>query len=105
MKKTWIYKNDKLAKATKWNLFWRALKHKFTRWKLIDTSKYCLTPWESKIRTFTLSDKEYKDSQKLYQEKGTISYEFYPCAGIAWGVKIHILKTGEIIDISDVDSW
>lgn len=104
---TWIYSKRKnsYVKATKWDLFWNRLKWKFLKWKLVDTSKYCLIPWEDGKRQFTLSKKEYEDSQKLYKEKGTISYEFYPCAGIGWGVKIHVLKTGEIIDISDVDSW
>lgn len=107
MKEVWIYNNKKnqYVKATKWDLFWNKLKWKFLKWKLVDTSKYCLIPWEDGKRQFTLSKKEYEDSQKLYKEKGTISYEFYPCAGIGWGVKIHVLKTGEIIDISDVDSW
>lgn len=104
---TWIYNKRKnsLIKATKWNLFWNKIKWKFTKWKLVDTSKYDLVPWEDKKRYFILSPKEYEDAEKLYKEKGTISYEFYPCAGIAWGVKIHVLKTDEIIDISDVSTW
>jgi hypothetical protein len=79
-KETWIYskRKNQFIKATKWNLFWRHIKCKFTKWKLVDTFKYCLIPWEDKKRQFTLSDKEYEDSQKLYQEKGTLSYEFYP---------------------------
>ena len=44
-------------------------------------------------------------NKKIFKEKGTISYEFYPCAGIGWGVRLHVLKTGEIIDITDVESW
>lgn len=101
-----IYWKDKwITNPSKWILFRRKVRLWFKKWKLVDTSKYCLIPWEDRKRRFTLSKKEYEDSQKLYKEKGTISYEFYPCAGIGWGVKIHVLKTGEIIDISDVDSW
>jgi len=106
-KEIWIYNKNKNAfiKATKWNLFWKNLKFKFTKWKLTDTSKYCLIPLEDKRKQFILSDKEYKDSKKIYEKKGTISYEFYP-TGISWGVRIHCLdKNNEIIDISDVDSW
>ena len=102
---TWIYKNKKYVKATKWDLFWRNLKYKFTKWKLIDTSKYDLIPWENKKRYFILSPKEYANAEEIYNNKGTISYEFYPCAGIGWGVKVHVLKTKEIIDISDINTW
>ncbi len=104
-KEVWIYKRKKYIKATKWDLFWRKIKNLRTRFKIVDTKKYCLIPWEDKKRQFALSDKEYEDAEKLYKEKGTISYEFYPCAGIAWGVKIHVLKTNEIIDITDYSNW
>lgn len=105
--KSYIFneKKNKYIEATKWDLFWHRFKHKFTKWKLIDTSKYCLLPWNDKKKQFSLSNKEYEDAKKLYEEKGTISYEFYPCGGIGWGIKIHILKTKEIIDITDVTKW
>ena len=104
----WIYSKskNKWINPSKFKLFWFRLKRKFTRWKFVDTSKYCLIPWEDRKKQFTLSNKEYEQSQKLYKEKGTISYEFYPCGGVGWGVKVHCLnKDNEIIDISDVDSW
>ena len=106
-KEIWIYnkKRNQYVKVTKWDLFWRPIKYWFTKWKLVDTSKYCLVSWTDREKQFTLSDKEYIDSENIYKEKGTISYEFYPCAGIGWGVKIHILKTGEIIDITSYDNW
>ena len=104
-KETCIFKNNKWVKATKWDLFWRPIKHKFTKWKLVDTSKYWIIPEDDRKLHFILSEKEYEEAKKLYKEKGTISYEFYPCAGIAWGVRVRVLKTGEVIDISDVDSW
>ena len=44
-------------------------------------------------------------NQKIYKEKGTIAYIFYPCGGIAWGVKVRVLNTGEEIDITDVSCW
>ena len=104
-KETWILKNNKWVIATKWDLFWNSIKRTLTRWKLIDTHKYCLVPWSDKKRQFILSDKEYIEAQNIYKEKGTISYEFYPCAGIGWGVKIHVEKTKEIIDITDINTW
>ena len=104
-KETRIFKNNKWVKATKWDLFCRRIKSKFTKWKLVDTSKYCLIPWDTRKKQFTLSDKEYEEAEKLYKEKGTISYEFYPCAGIGWGVRIHILNTDKMIDITDYDNW
>lgn len=105
---TWIYSKRKnnYIKATKWDLFCNRIKCKFTKWKLVNTSKYCLIPWEDRKKQFTLSDKEYEVSQKIYKAKGTISYEFYPCGGIGWGVKIHCLdNNNEIIDITDYDTW
>lgn len=104
-KETWIFKNNKLIKATKWDLFWRPIKHKFTKWKLVDTSKYWIIPEDDRKLHFILSEKEYEKAKKLYKEKGTISYEFYPCAGLGWGVKIRVVKTDEIIDITDVTNW
>ena len=86
-------------------LFKRDFIHQFTKWKFINRDKYCLVPWEDYKKHFRLSDKEYKDSQEIYKNKGTISYEFYPCSGIGWGVKLHVLKTKEIIDITDYSSW
>lgn len=55
-------------------------------------------------RYFSLSPKEYEDAEKIYKEKGTIEYIFYPC-GIAWGVKVKVVKTGEEINITDVETW
>ena len=104
-KEIWIYKRGKYIKATSWDLFWRKIKNYRERFKIVDTWKYKLIPHDDSKYYFKLSSKEYNDAKKLYKEKGTISYEFYPCAGIAWGVKIHILKTDEIIDISDISCW
>lgn len=95
----------KCIKTTKWDLFWRKIKNLRTRFKIVDTHKWCLVPWEDRRKQFTLSDKEYEDAKKLYEEKGTISYEFYPCGGIGWGVRIHTLNTNEIIDITDYNNW
>lgn len=102
---SWIYYNGNYVEAKgliylKWKL-----KNWFRKYKLINTYKYRLIPLDDMKKIFKLSDKEYEDAEKLYKEKGTISYEFYPCAGIGWGVRIHVLKTDEIIDISDVSTW
>ena len=56
-------------------------------------------------RYFSLSPQEYEDAEKIYKEKGTLEYIFYPCAGLAWGVKVKVIKTGEIINITDVSCW
>ena len=104
-KEIWIYKRGKYIKATSLDLFWRKIKRYRERFKIVDTWKYKLVPYSDSKYYFKLSPKEYDDAEKLYKEKGTISYEFYPCAGMAWGVKIHALKTDEIIDISDVSCW
>ena len=99
-----IYKKGKMVKATKYDLFIRKITHIFNKWKIVNTSKYCLVPWNDCKKQFTLSDKEYKESKKVFKDKGTISYEFYP-TGIGWGIRIHVEKTGEIIDITDVSKW
>lgn len=102
---SWIYYNGKYVEAKGLVYFKWKLKYWFKKYKLINIYKYRLIPLDDMKKIFKLSDKEYEDSEKLYNEKGTISYEFYPCGGIGWGVKIHVLKTGEIIDISDVSTW
>lgn len=104
-KEKWLAEDGKCVKATKWKLFKNNIKWWFLKWKLVDTFKYRLIPQSEMKKWFGLSDKEYEESKKLYKEKGTISYEFYPCAGIGWGVRVHVLKTKEIIDITDVSTW
>ena len=106
-KEVWIYneRKNQFVKATKWMLFKRKFIRFFTRWKLVNKDKYCLVPWRDQKKQFTLSDKEYEDAKKIYKEKGTLAYIFYPCSGIAWGVKVRVLDTFEEIDITDVSSW
>ena len=105
-KEIWIYYKDKWIKnPSKWIMFKRNLKLWCKKWKLIDKSKNRIIPNSEMKRYFSLSPKEYEDAEKIYKEKGTLEYIFYPCAGLAWGVKIKVIKTGEIIDITDVSNW
>ena len=98
--KIWIYWKGRWTKARWWMLAIRRTKLWITKWKIVDTSKYQLVNRDELGKWFSMSDKEYKKSQKIYKEKGSISYEFYPCGGIGWGLKIHC-KDGEIIDRFD----
>lgn len=98
-------RKHRFVKATWFGLLIRKIKHLFTKWKIINTDYYWIVPNSDRGRHFILTDKEYKKAKKLYKDKGTISYEFYPCAGIGWGIKIHILKTNEIFDITDIEAW
>ena len=78
----------------------------FNKWKFVDKSKYNIIPQSEMKRHFVLSKKQYEESEKLYkEEKRTISYEFYPCGGIGWGVKIHDMKTNETFNITDTSVW
>ena len=104
--KTFYIKNGKLVKTNKFSIFCRTIKGYLTRFKIVDTWKYKLIPHSDSKYIFKLSPNEYEDSKKLYKENGTISYEFYPCGGIGWGVRIHLLnKDNEIIDITDYNSF
>ena len=103
-KENYIVKNGRWKRATKWELFKHRLKYQLKRWKIVDKYSYKIIPIEDLKRYFILTKEEYKDAQIIYKEKGTISYEFYP-TGIGWGVKIHVEKTGEVIDITDVSTW
>ena len=78
---------------------------KLLRFKIVDTWKYKVTPRFDLKYYFKLSLKEYEAAEKIYKEKGNISYEFYPGGGIGWGIKIHVLNTGEVIDITDYSCW
>lgn len=100
-----IYKNNIFTKASKWNIFWETIKRYCSRFKIVDTWKYMLILHDHSKYYFKLSPKEYEDAKKIYKDKGTISYEFFPCGGIGWGVKVHVLKTNEIFDITDVSDW
>ena len=105
-KEIWIHYKDKWIKnPSKWVMFKRNLKLWCKKWKLIDKSENRIIPNSEMKRYFSLSPKEYEDAEKIYKEKGTLEYIFYPCAGLAWGVKIKVIKTGEIIDITDVSCW
>lgn len=99
-----IFKNGKFVKASKWQLFKQKIYNKFHRFKIVDTKKYTLIPYDDLKYYFKLSKKEYNEAREISSEKGSISYEFHPC-GIGWGVSVRILDTGEIIDITDVNSW
>ena len=107
VKEIWIFskRKNRFIKPNSLQLFMFRLRRLITRYKIVNTSKYCLIPWNDKKKQFTLSDKEYKDAKEIYKNKGTISYEFYPCAGLAWGIRVHVLETKEIIDITDVSNW
>ena len=105
-KEIWIHYKDKWIKnPSKWIMFKRNLKLWCKKWKLIDKSENRIIPNSEMKRYFSLSPQEYEDAEKIYKEKGTLEYIFYPCAGLAWGVKIKVIKTGEIIDITDVSCW
>jgi hypothetical protein len=94
-KKTW-------KKINKFQYRLDIIKKWFKKWIIIDKSQYTLIPNSELGRWFKMSEKEYKESERLYKEEHrTISYEFYPCAGIGWGLKIHDLKTKETFDITD----
>lgn len=102
MKNEYLFEDEKV---TKWKLFKREIRRQLKRWKLVDKYSNKIIPNSELGRYFILTPKEFKEAQKLYKEKGTLSYEFYPCAGIAFGVRVKVLETDEVIDISDYGSW
>ena len=104
-KDVYLIKNGKWVKATKWMLFKNKLKRESKRWKIVDTFSNKIIPLDNMKRYFSLSPQEYEDAEKIYKEKGTIAYIFYPCGGIAWGIKVRVLDTDEEIDITDVTCW
>ena len=67
-----------------------------------DTWRYNIVPHEDLKYIFKMTPKEYERTKKLYEEKGTLSYEFYPIGGIGYGLKIH--TKDEVIDVTDLDS-
>jgi len=105
-KEFWIsYNGNWIKNPSKWILFKRRIKYLLKRWKIVDTKKYWIVPEFERKNHFILSDKEYIEAQNIYKEKGTIAYIFYPCGGIAWGVKVRVLDTSEEIDITDINNW
>lgn len=100
------WKGRWITNPSKWILFRRKIKLWFKKWKLVDTNKYKLIPYDEIGRWFSLSEQEYNESERLYKEEHrTLSYEFYPCGGIGWGIKVHDLKTKETFDITSYDNW
>jgi len=105
-KEVWVYnkKSKTYIKLNKWTSFKQKIKKLITRYKIADTWKYKLVPYEDSKYYFKMSPKEYEDAKRIYKEKGTISYEFYPCGGVGWGLRLHA-KCGEVIDVTDYNSW
>lgn len=97
----YLIENGKFIKVTKWKRFKLNCKNWFKKWKLVDSSKFRIIPFSETGRFFKLTAQEKEDAEKIYKEKGTIAYTFYPCGGIGWGVKVCVLDTGEEIDITD----
>ena len=103
-KESYVFKNGEWVKATRWMEFKQKIKSLLTRYKLIDTWNNRIVPNDELGRHFIMSEKEYEDAKKIYDEKGTISYEFIPGGGIGWILKIHTADS-ETIDITDYESW
>ena len=101
----YLLEDGKWIKATKWKIFKQKIKSEIKRWKLVDKYSNRIVPIDDMKRYFSLSPIEYDRAKKIYKEKGTIAYIFYPCGGIAWGVKVRVLDTSEEIDITDVTCW
>ena len=104
-KESYIVENGKWVKATKWKLFKKRLRDESKRQKLVDTYSNRIIPIDDIKRHFILSPIEQEEAEKLYKEKGTLEYTFYPCGGIGWGIKVKVVKTGEEFDITDVTCW
>lgn len=105
MNETWIYdfKNEKWTKASRWLVFKTKLLNIFRRYKIIDTWKYKPIRYSDFKYYFRLSNKEYERAKNIYKKRGNISYEFYPIGGIDWGLRVRVLKTDKVIDITDYD--
>ena len=104
-KEHYILKDGELIKLSKFKIFINNIKRFIHKYKIVNTYKYSLIPYSDRKYIFKLSKKEYEEAEKIYSSKGTISYEFYPCGGIGWGIRLHILESNEIIDITDIDSF
>lgn len=102
---SYIIKNGKLVELTKFRKFKFKFKRFFTKWKIVNKYRNNIIPYSDMKLYFRLSEKQYKQAKEIYKEKGSISYEFYPLAGLGYGLKIHALKTNEIINITDVSTW
>lgn len=101
-KEIWCFENGKLKKLNKWEIFKRKIIRIFYRYKLVDSWKFTIFPHEDIKYIFKMTPKEYEKTKKLYEEKGILSYEFYPIGGIGYGLKIH--TKDEVIDVTDFDS-
>ena len=99
------WKGKWIKNPSKWIMLKRGIKLWCKKWKLVDKSENKIIPQSEMKRYFSLSPKEFADAEKIYKEKGTLEYIFYPCGGIAWGVRVRVIKTGEIINITDVSCW
>lgn len=80
------------------------IKRLFKRYQIVDRYKYDLIYKKDWGLYFVMSKKEREEADKIYKEKGNITYEFCP-TGIGYGLNIHVVKTGEVIDITDYDTW
>lgn len=92
------------TKETWFDKFKWKLKRWIYHYEIVDRHKYDLILKEDWRLYFVMSKKEYEEAKKIYEEKGYITYEFCPTA-IGNGLNIRVEKTGEVIDITDYDTW
>lgn len=83
----------------------KKIKHWLTKWKFVNTDKYSIEEYPYPFTRFELTKQQMRNVDRIYKEKGTLEYTFYPCGGIGWGFKVKIWKTNEEIDLTDVSNW
>lgn len=88
---------------------WERLKSKLRKWwkryQVIDTRKYAIYLKTDGDRAFWLSKSEYEQAKYLERAKGNLEYCFSNTTGIGITLRVKVIETGEIIDITDYSTW
>ena len=103
----YIYYNGRyfrhpLSFGDKMFIIWDWMTTPFRKWKLVNVFTNRIVPYNS--LAFILSDKEKESADNICKEHGAIEYIIYPLAGLGWGVKVRVIKSGEEFDITDIDN-
>lgn len=94
--------NHPLSFGDKMFIIWNWMTMPFRKWKLVNVFENRIIPYNTIV--FILTDKEKEAADNIRKEHGDIEYIMYPFAGLGWGVKVRVIKSGEEFDITDLDS-
>lgn len=96
------FKEMRFKKVSRFSSLINKIKRKLFKYKIVNKSKYNIIPKSEFI--IRLSEKEYKESERIYKSEGAIDYIIIP-TGIGNRVQVRIRNSGKIVELTDYKNW